>query len=786
MKVEQGNQVLIVTPDGDEEEKFTQKFVNKLVTMKTDRKGKQIVYVVKDKYYLHYLHNRSYVIASTDAEFFVYEYLNKFGRDNLNVKVKKQQKNKKIDLVFKSNFLPRDEQQYFIDGMMKTLSHNRTLVMARTGYGKMQPDDTPTLTPSGFVPIGSLSVGDLVVSENGSPIKVTSTTKHKMKQQYLFTFEDGREAESGAEHLWDVMLDGGRLTLKTSEIISLLEDDIDVAIPNYTPICSKSINYDAYICGLALVNGIVGDDYIMLLNQTSNELLMNYLHKFNVEHHIDNGKIYFRGNDAKRLIKTYYNYIVDSTITRELEFSSVDTIYSFVSAIFSFNNQYGNNVGIYITGSSNHSTDVKRLLYSLGYKVTESYDGVVYTLHYELTEEPLVIKSYVSSRVCDATCIEVDSPTELYVTKDYIVTHNTYMANLVLSKISFRTLLYLKPTYISKWIKDLHEYFDLEDDDIFVIRGSKSFCELAKMKEKPKFIIISSSTFHNYMEYYTNTIKRDSRVYCIPPAKLLKVLDVHTFLTDETHKNFNNIYRAILTLDPIKVIGLTATLITKDSRLNGFFKRLFPLENRLDLLTYRTFINLENVSYYIDTGKKFNVSTMFGYNHKTFEKYILRNKLLRDSYLTMIDYYVEERYVKVKRNGDRMLIFASSLEMVKFIADHLKKKYPKFDVREFTGKDDYGNALDPDIRISHPQVLAEAIDIDSLIYTLNTVNIDSISTYIQMIGRLRYIEDFEVWFTQLYSKNIPQHYKYINGNRKYIEEVVKEYHNDIYHKPLRY
>jgi len=781
MELIQGHQVLKIRPDGKEEDFFVKNFTKKLVTMKRVMRGRKMIFEVKDKYYSYYIKNNEYVIMNTEAQQFIYEYVRRFSAKNLKVNIKKVFRDEKVKLDFKSKFQPRDEQQYFIDGMLKTYDKNRVLVMARTGYGKMQPDDTPTLTPYGWIDIGSITRGDKVISENGDIITVTNVYKHKNKVQYMFVFEDGRRVESGLDHLWDVIIDNGTLTLSTRDIIKLLDDNIDIGIPNFSPIINGQVNLLYYMCGIAYINGYVDDNTLMLFGQTNNRYLMDNISKWNIS--IDDNRIYILDNKRVDVINLYKKLVQNGKLTDDLLFSTVENRASFIQAIKTISHKVSDSISELSFCPNNSSRCVKTLLHSLGYKVYQIDDK---TLHYELNEQPLKLHSYYQSRVCDATCIEVNSPTELYVTKDYIVTHNTYMANLVFSKMSYRVLLYLKPTYINKWVMDLNEYFNLEEDDIFIIRGSKSFCELYKMEVKPRFIIISTSTFHNYMDYYTNTIKTKKENYCIAPDKLMSELKIHTFLSDETHKNFNNVYRAILALDPKKVIGLTATLITKDSKLNRFYLSLFPLENRLDLLTYRRFIKLENISYYIDTGKQFKVSTSYGYDHKRFETYIMRNKLLLDSYLDMILCMVESRYIKRKRKSDRMLIFAKSLEMITVITDKLKTIYPDLDIREYTGKDKFDNALSPDIRISHPQVFAEAIDVKNLIYTLNTVNIDSISTYIQMIGRLRYIEDFDVQFTQLYCQNIPQHKKYIDGNRSFVEMVVEKYNNDVYHKQLKY
>lgn len=81
-----------------------------------------------------------------------------------------------------------------------------TIEVAPLAYmrGRAQPVDQPVLTPTGFRPIGSLAVGDLVVASNGLPSVVLGVHPQGEKPVYRVTTQDGASTRACGEHLWTV------------------------------------------------------------------------------------------------------------------------------------------------------------------------------------------------------------------------------------------------------------------------------------------------------------------------------------------------------------------------------------------------------------------------------------------------------------------------------------------------------------------------------------------------------------------------------------------------------
>lgn len=95
----------------------------------------------------------------------------------------------------------------------------RALVALEQGLGKAQPTDARILTPDGWVPIGFLEVGDLVIGSQGNPIKVLGVFPQGTKQIYSVLMQDGSQTECCLDHLWTMRKQRRRLvTLPLEQI----------------------------------------------------------------------------------------------------------------------------------------------------------------------------------------------------------------------------------------------------------------------------------------------------------------------------------------------------------------------------------------------------------------------------------------------------------------------------------------------------------------------------------------------------------------------------------------
>lgn len=132
--------------------------------------------------------------------------------------------------------------------------------------GRAQPLDAKVLTPDGFVPIGSLQVGDLVVGSNGAPTPVLGVFPQGRKPIFRVSAQDGASTLCCAEHLWTVATPddkrrGTSRVLQTSEMIGKLRShhmhrfELPVVSPVLTP--NFPVPLDPYALGLLLGDGSI-------------------------------------------------------------------------------------------------------------------------------------------------------------------------------------------------------------------------------------------------------------------------------------------------------------------------------------------------------------------------------------------------------------------------------------------------------------------------------------------------------------------------------------------------
>ena len=80
------------------------------------------------------------------------------------------------------------------------------MLLAEAGSGKAFEDSTliPVSDVRGYVPIGDISVGDMVFDESGKSVKVLGVFHQGKKRAYRVTFADGSQLICNDEHLWNV------------------------------------------------------------------------------------------------------------------------------------------------------------------------------------------------------------------------------------------------------------------------------------------------------------------------------------------------------------------------------------------------------------------------------------------------------------------------------------------------------------------------------------------------------------------------------------------------------
>lgn len=371
----------------------------------------------------------------------------------------------------------------------------RLLGVAATGLGKAQPVDEPVLTPTGWRPIGDLVVGDLVIGSDGKPTKITGVFPQGIRPCVAVQFSDGISVRCDPEHLWavrdkhDVYRKRPWRIMRASE---LRQAEVGHwRVPMVEPIefepSPRPLPLDPYLLGLLLGDGGLSVTGRVLLH-TEHELAATVelpspctMTKLRDDGPAKIAGTYILGGPTGRAANPVLSAIrelgLEGTnshtkfVPPEYLTASVDDRLALLQGIMDADGHARPDGHVELCLVNRQLTrDVAALVRSLGgtartAQKTTTWEssgvtrhGVAYPLSIAMTQCPFRWKAsrwrprqkYMPqrhvSRVVDAgeaecVCISVAAPDQLYVTTDYVLTHNTVIFTSLAQQRGTRTLI---------------------------------------------------------------------------------------------------------------------------------------------------------------------------------------------------------------------------------------------------------------------------------------------------------------------------------------------------------
>ncbi len=348
-----------------------------------------------------------------------------------------------------------------------------------------QPLYSKVLTPTGFVEMGSLQVGDEICGTDGTIQNVAAIFPKGQKEIYKIHFSDGRIVECCEDHLWCItqkdkkekevmtvrqMVDSGKVSMEKGGFLNR-----NFYIP-VTPVeFTEDINempLDPYLIGLLLGDGsLSGTGSIELSLGLQKEHVLNKI--------ILPKGIYFNTSYVER--KNYFrvkfvgiddNGVRIKTLLEKIGLFGVRSGNKFIPKSYLYSSResrerlfcglmdtdgYVNNRGLFefTTISPQLAEDFCELCRSLG-KQTKiakmkrkggSYsDTPIYRLfERQGRKKGLAIYNIEKTgQFTEMQCIQVTNPDNLYITDNYIVTHNTSTSAILFQELVSYGVKYLK------------------------------------------------------------------------------------------------------------------------------------------------------------------------------------------------------------------------------------------------------------------------------------------------------------------------------------------------------
>lgn len=359
------------------------------------------------------------------------------------------------------------------------------------GTGKAQPLDAKILTPSGWVCMGDLKVGnDITNPIDGKFCEVIGVFPQGVKEVFRVSFEDGASTECCADHLWLVNDEARSYRLgrnsrirSTENIATYISQGRRVYIPFTKPIEFVPSEFELIVHPY-LLGALLGDRCLTksvefaTIEDEMLELMKPHLPPFIEIKLRSTGKPDYQLSSNRRSMTdrsednplltdlrqlgVHGKKSIEKTIPHRYMISSVEDRLSLLQGLCDTDGYATNGSCEYSTSSAEMAIQVKELAWSLGGRCVHSTriprythngekrdghlshrliirlcDGMTpFRLTRKVTKYNETVRYQPTRRIADITsvgekecqCIMVGSKDQLYITDDYIVTHNTRLS----------------------------------------------------------------------------------------------------------------------------------------------------------------------------------------------------------------------------------------------------------------------------------------------------------------------------------------------------------------------
>lgn len=449
-------------------------------------------------------------------------------------------------------FTPRPYQGLIIDHI---LAHKRCAIWAGMGLGKQQPDSEPVLTPAGWMPMGSLRVGDHVIGSDGKPTQVLGVFPQGEHESLRITFTDGSFCHAGWEHLWYVQSPQQKSQGKVGYVLTTRQlvnsglrrkmgnrEEAYWHVPMVQPVefSEKALSVDPYTLGAILGDGTLTNGSVSIC--TDLEILeaigARVLRPHETCEYVAYGSLpglasamrslgfadqrsqdkfvppeYLLGSPAQRLALLQGLLDTDAYAMPDggVEFST--TSGALADAVIELAQSLGGQArdgGWHDTQHQNGPGQAARRInvkmpsnlppFRLKRKLDRWVPPTKYLCARKIASVEVVGREH-------ATCIKVAAHDSLYVTRNYIVTHNTSSSLTAIDAMllaGHTPILVIAPLRVAKqtWPQEVHKWLHTEGIRYQTIVGNVRERTAALQDRKAEVFFINYECLPWLVEYW--------------------------------------------------------------------------------------------------------------------------------------------------------------------------------------------------------------------------------------------------------------------------------------------
>lgn len=547
---------------------------------------------------------------------------------------------------------PRDEEQSdcinFLSGTKNYIGNSKdsqVFLVKSGGFGKLEPYSRkiPTPTSSGYTLMGDLKIGDFVFDEKGKQTQITGIFEQGEQDVYRITFQDGRYALCGLQHLWKVYTNGHNgnkceRVLTTEQIMKIYKRPNNNHMyerkknwDNFNYTCSIPINevvqypyqpipIDPWVLGCFIGNGCCRERALTISSGTPDipakiaEIYgwkvkkkdYSYSYVFYDKDHVPVKTADFF-KDIQHMI---YRYSRDKYIPDIYLYNSPEIRLKLLQGLMDTDGSISQNeMRFHVSYSSTSYKLLKQiqwLLYSFGWcgnicidrrgkekyikgfcgalifriPNSEKYKLFTYQSKLEIAKRALDYpqKNFYSSLIIkdirfdhreQCRCIMVDNPEHLYLTENFLVTHNTFCTGYAVGLFGAKALIIMhRDNLRGQWSNSLFTLNGFPKNRVHEITSTDEFEMICKNQHD-----------FDYDVYLMTHATFRAGVSRVGDSKLIsqfpRNLGIGVKVIDEAHLEFKDTLLMDFLFNIRRNIYLTATDGRSQRSENTIFKHVF-------------------------------------------------------------------------------------------------------------------------------------------------------------------------------------------------------------------
>ena len=395
-------------------------------------------------------------------------------------------------------------------------------------------------------------------------------------------------------------------------------------------------------------------------------------------------------------------------------------------------------------------------------------------------ENKLAITSVFKVSQEEAQCISIDHPDHLYVTDNYVVTHNTFCALFSAHHVGERVLITVLPRFVDIWVKAFGEFYNIKPEDVVVadiIGVTELHQAIVNNVIDPKIIILPLTK----IDIYLKKLREDESLPSLD--QVFDDLGCGIRVIDEAHESIYSVYTSLMFGNHKRTFVLSGTLKGDDEFVNKIYNAIFPFSCYLRSPEHTPYMHVVAYFHRMDMFKhRINVKGFGGFSQNLLEAGILKRPQLFESYYQMLMGAYKQFYLDDYREGQKCLWFFGTIDFCEKFNERLLQDYPDLDSIVFTSKT---NKKEPTAYREHrcvvttPGSCGTGRDIPKLFTVFSPIAVSSSQRNNQMVCRTRPVDkwwpDLMPNFVYFVCSDIPKTVEYGRKRRELFQGVCKKF-----------